>query len=152
VDEEFGPALLKDLTQPQPATIWMEPIWRMLWSNKALLPVLWELFPNHPNLLAASFREGDVAEPYVKKPKLGREGANVTLVGPNRTVIEQSQGDYGADGYVYQSMTETSVEGQHYATLGAWVIDGEAAGLGIRESTTRIAGNLAQFVPHLIEG
>jgi glutathionylspermidine synthase len=49
-------------------------------------------------------------------------------------------------------MTNTSVDGNHYATLGAWVIDGEAAGLGIRESTTRIAGNLAQFVPHLIEG
>jgi glutathionylspermidine synthase len=151
VDEEFAPALLKDLTSAKPNTTWMEPIWRMLWSNKALLAVLWELYPNHPNLLAASFREGDVAEPYVKKPKLGREGANITLVGPNKTVMEQSSGDYGADGYVYQSMMETSVDGEHFTTLGAWVIDGEPAGLGMRESTTRISGNLAQFVPHLIE-
>jgi len=39
-----------------------------------------------------------------------------------------------------------------YAVLGAWVIDGEAAGMGIRESEALITGNLAQFVPHLIEG
>ena len=25
---------------------WIEPVWKMLWSNKALLAVLWELFPN----------------------------------------------------------------------------------------------------------
>ena len=39
-----------------------------------------------------------------------------------------------------------------YAVLGAWVIDGEAAGMGIRESESLITGNLAQFVPHLIAG
>jgi glutathionylspermidine synthase len=102
-------------------------------------------------LVGDAIKASWIAEPYVKKPKLGREGANITLVGPNKTVMEQSSGDYGADGYVYQSMMEASVDGEHFTTLGAWVIDGEPAGLGMRESTTRISGNLAQFVPHLIE-
>ncbi|STW03551.1 glutathionylspermidine synthase [Klebsiella pneumoniae subsp. rhinoscleromatis] len=36
---------------------WLEPAWKSIISNKALLPMLWEMFPNHPNLLAAYFSE-----------------------------------------------------------------------------------------------
>ena len=43
---EYPDALLR----VQGEAIWMEPIWKMLWSNKALLAILWELFPRHPNL------------------------------------------------------------------------------------------------------
>ncbi len=55
----------------------MEPVWKMICSNKAILPVLWELFPGHPNLLPASFTipAGDA----VAKPLLSREGANVSI-------------------------------------------------------------------------
>ena len=148
LDEEFGGHLLDTL----PSVQWIEPIWKMLWSNKAILPILWELFPDHPNLLPASFREGDIAEPYVKKPKLGREGANITIVGPARCVMEASGGEYGADGYVYQSMANRPSLGDAYAVLGAWVVDQEPAGMGIRESEGYITGNLARFVPHVIEG
>ena len=34
-------------------TKWLEPAWKMLLSNKAMLIKLWEMFPNHPNLLIA---------------------------------------------------------------------------------------------------
>ena len=45
---------------------WIEPVWKMMLSNKAILPVLWELFPGHPNLLPSFFdRQGGT---YVKKP------------------------------------------------------------------------------------
>ena len=27
---------------------WMEPIWKMMFSNKGLLAILWELYPSHP--------------------------------------------------------------------------------------------------------
>jgi glutathionylspermidine synthase len=36
---------------------WLEPAWKSIISNKALLPMLWEMFPNHPNLLPAWFAE-----------------------------------------------------------------------------------------------
>jgi glutathionylspermidine synthase len=35
--------------------------------------------------------------------------------------------------------------------LGAWVVDGEAAGLGIREAETLITDNQSRFVPHVVE-
>jgi glutathionylspermidine synthase len=148
VDEEFADHLFDTL----PAVQWIEPIWKMLWSNKALLPLLWELFPDHPLLLPASFTEGEIAQPYVKKPKLGREGGNITIVGPGGVVMESTPGDYGADGYIYQSMANRPQLGGTYAVLGAWVIDGEPAGMGLRESNTHVTGNLSRFVPHVIEG
>jgi len=29
----------------------LEPAWKLIIGNKAILPLLWEMFPNHPNLL-----------------------------------------------------------------------------------------------------
>src|SRR5947199_4252718 len=83
-------------------TDWIEPIWKMLWSNKALLAVLWEMNPGHPNLLPASFeppRDGS----YIRKPLLAREGANITVVKDGR-VIAETGGDYGEEGFIYQAL------------------------------------------------
>jgi glutathionylspermidine synthase len=33
----------------------LEPAWKLIIGNKAILPLLWEMFPNHPNLLPAYF-------------------------------------------------------------------------------------------------
>ena len=35
--------------------------------------------------------------------------------------------------------------------IGAWIVGDEAAGIGIREDDGPITGNLARFVPHVIE-
>ena len=32
----------------------LEPLWTLVTSSKAILPILWRLFPHHPRLLAAS--------------------------------------------------------------------------------------------------
>ena len=71
--EEFGPHLIESLPEMQ----WMEPLWKLVLSNKGILPILWELYPGHPNLLAAWYRPttGD----WVKKPRFSREGANVAV-------------------------------------------------------------------------
>ena len=33
----------------------LEPAWKLIIGNKAILPLLWKMFPNHPNLLPAYF-------------------------------------------------------------------------------------------------
>jgi len=66
VREEFGKNICLDIHQAQ----WIEPSWKMLLSNKAILPILWELFPNHPHLLAAYFEEPEYLQHFVKKPLL----------------------------------------------------------------------------------
>lgn len=139
--EEFGAHL------PSASVQFIEPTWKMLLSNKGLLPILWELFPNHPNLLPAY----EFAEPlggrYIRKPKLSREGSNVTWV-EGSVAVEETGGDYGEEGHVFQALANAPDFGGHRPVFGVWIVDHEAAGLGIREDTRRIAGDLSRFVPH----
>ena len=133
--------------------IWMEPAWKMLLSNKALLPVLWKLYPHHPNLLETSWVQPEAGRAWVRKPLLGREGANVTLHEPGREI--ETSGDYGEEGFVYQDLAPLKSFDGKYPVIGSWVIGHEpgdaAAGIGIRESDIPITTNLSQFVPHLFE-
>ncbi|WP_375383021.1 glutathionylspermidine synthase family protein [uncultured Sphingomonas sp.] len=146
VDEAFGPQLVQSLDR----TLWLEPIWKMIWSNKAILPVLWKLFPHHPNLLGAS-REPPAGADAVAKPLLAREGANVS-VRKAGAVIAQTGGDYGAAGFVYQELYPLPETAPGcFPVIGSWIVDGEPAGMGIREDGL-ITGNTARFVPHVIEG
>ncbi|XZF15134.1 glutathionylspermidine synthase family protein [Chitinophagaceae bacterium MMS25-I14] len=146
VNDDFGRNILSDTNR----AYWIEPAWKMILSNKAILPVLWELFPGHPLLLKASFDPGQM-DSYVKKPILSREGANISIV-ENGSLLQYSEGQYGSEGYIFQEyfpLPETN--GQH-AVLGSWVIGQQAAGMGIRESSSKITDNLSRFVPHFIEG
>ncbi len=139
--EPFGAHLAADCPR------FIEPTWKMLLSNKGLLPILWELFPEHPNLLPAYDLAAPLGAHYVRKPKLSREGSNVTWV-ENGVVVEETSGDYGEEGHVYQALAPMADFDGHRPVFGVWVIDHEAAGLGIREDTRRITGNLSRFVPH----
>jgi len=144
VNEEFGQNILKAANDPY----WIEPAWKMILSNKAILPILWELYPNHPLLLAAYFEVGMLKD-YVKKPLLSREGANISVTRNNET-LEQTKGEYGEEGFIYQELfTLPDFEG-NYPVIGSWVIGQEAAGIGIREATNLITDNKSRFVPHLI--
>jgi glutathionylspermidine synthase len=147
VREEFGRHLGAS------GIIWVEPAWKMLLSNKGLLPVLWELYPHHPNLLEASWDAPDTGRAWVRKPLLGREGANVTLHRPGGDF--ETTGEYGAEGFVYQDLAPLKTFDGKYPVTGSWVIghrEGDAAaGIGIRESDIPITTNVSQFVPHLFD-
>lgn len=130
-------------------TQWIEPPWKCILSNKAILAILWELFPNHPNLLPAYLGNPNTLTNYAQKPILGREGANISLV--TRGSILSQPGPYGEEGFVFQQYAPLPDFDDKYPVLGSWVIDGEAAGLGIRESDTLITDNLSRFVPHVVE-
>jgi glutathionylspermidine synthase len=139
--EEFGRPLAEADVQ------FIEPTWKMLLSNKGLLPILWELFPDHPNLLPAYEHAAALGGSYVRKPKLSREGSNVTWVEGGITV-EETGGDYGVEVHVYQAVAALPEFAGQHPVFGVWVVDHEAAGLGIREDSRRITGNLSRFVPH----
>jgi glutathionylspermidine synthase len=144
VEEEFGANILTDKN----TAFWIEPAWKMILSNKAILPTLWELYPDCPWLLPAYFEPGHLTD-YVKKPILSREGANIELIQDN-TLLQQTGGDYGREGHIYQQLfTLPSFNGKH-PVLGSWIIGQEPAGIGIRESDSLVTDNLSRFIPHLI--
>lgn len=133
----------------QSYTQWIEPIWKMLLSNKGILPILWELFPYHANLLECYFGEPKKLAAYVKKPLLSREGANLSI--HRGGAIEETSGPYGEEGFVYQATAPIANYNDAHPIIGSWMIDGVAAGIGIRESKTPVTSNLSSFVPHLFE-
>lgn len=82
-----------------------EPAWKMLLSNKALLPLLWELYPGHPNLLPAYFNvDQRLGDSSVKKPIYSREGNNILI--NNQGSLTQTYGEYGEEGFIFQQYSQ----------------------------------------------
>jgi glutathionylspermidine synthase len=127
----------------------VEPAWKILLSCKAILAVLWELYPDHPNLLPAYFDAAKLGERYVRKPLYSREGANVEIHG--RRGVYAQPGTYGAEGYVYQAYAPLPDYDGNYPVLGSWIVGGLPAGMGIREDVTPITRNTSRFVPHYFD-
>ena len=165
-NEEGGKAFFRNMADPEKrGTVWIEPPYKAaLLGNKALLPVLWKLFGDDPErgkyLLPAYFAESSSAKTltsYAKKPVWGREGGSVTLVKDGGTVTDNPS-EYGADGlWVVQELLELpsfeGLEGTLHPVIGSWLIDGEPAGMGIREGLGTeglVTQNRCFFVPHLV--
>jgi glutathionylspermidine synthase len=142
--EQFGPHALESIGTVN----WMEPIWKTMWSNKALLAILWELNPNHELLLPAFLDGPRSMKDYVRKPLFGREGAGITVF-RNWAEEEGSQPAAEGESYVFQKLASLAVDGPNTAVIGSWLVDGEPAGMGIRESTGVVTTNTSRFVPHL---
>jgi glutathionylspermidine synthase len=139
--EAFGPHL------PAAAIPVIEPAWKVLMSSKAILPVLWELNPNHPNLLPCYYDLGKLSlQQYVRKPIYSREGANVELHIKRGTISQP--GTYGAEGFVYQAYSALPDFNGNFPVIGSWIVGDEAAGMGIRENAQLITTNTSRFVPH----
>jgi len=147
--EEFGASL------PGSTTQFVEPPWKAILSNKGILPLLWEMFPNHPNLLPAFFDDDPKAAAlgasYARKPLYSREGANITLVTDGRS-LDTDSGPYGAEGYVRQAIAPLPRFDGNYVVLGCWFAAGSACGLSVREDATAITKNTSRFLPHAIVG
>lgn len=138
--EEFGQHLRSSNTS------WLEPPWKMILSNKAILPILYEMYPDCPYLLRAA-REpwGDT---HVRKPIYGREGANVAIISGGKTLVQRS-GEYGNEPVVYQELRPLPQFQGNYPVIGSWVVGGTTCGMGIREESSLITSNASRFVPHL---
>ena len=122
-------------------------------SNKGILPLLWEMFPGHPNLLPAYFeddpRAAELGTSYVRKPLYSREGANVTIVSHSAPLAAQD-GPYGSEGFVRQALAPSRAFDRQYPVIGSWLVDHAPCGLSIREDAGPITGNNSRFLPHAI--
>ena len=133
---------------------WLEPLWKSLISNKAILPLLWQMFPGHPNLLPAYFEDqlaSSGLQHYVKKPIFAREGANVSIHKDGATLFDAG-GPYGAEGYIYQAYTPMPKFGDSYTLIGSWLVDDQPAGMSIREDRQQVTQDSSRFLPHIIMG
>lgn len=152
LQEEFARVVVSSDTQI------IEPGWKMLLSNKGILPLLWQRYPDHPNLLPAFF-ETPKSEPmgagWVRKPLFSREGANVDLIMESGEKMS-AQGPYGDGRYIRQAFhalpkfRDEYRNADTYAMLGSWIVGDSAAGICIREDATLITKDSSRFLPHII--
>lgn len=152
MDEEFG-AHVRNGSEREPVR-WVEPPWKMLLSTKAILAVLWELYPGHPNLLEAHIGSpGDMLE-WVAKPFHGREGSNIRIHRianlDGEDIINPGPYDTDPNLTVYQEYQELPWFDGNRVVIGSWVIGGVAAGCLFRESDGPITDYYSRVVPHAI--
>ncbi|WP_017997923.1 glutathionylspermidine synthase family protein [Paracoccus sp. N5] len=153
----------------------IEPPWKAILSNKGILPLLWQMFPGHPNLLPAFFlddvaealaggspapavaqafaaAQDDLARGHVLKPIFSREGAGVTIFEAGREVARTEDDSYSHHPMIVQGLAELPAFDGFHPVLGAWIVGESCCGLGLREDRSRITHNLSRFKPHFIEG
>jgi glutathionylspermidine synthase len=131
-------------------TRWIEPAWKLLLSSKAVLPLLWEFNPGHPNLLEAHYGEPPAQGRWARKPIYSREGANVSLVDCGQA-FAAVPGRYGDQPVIHQAYTPLFQRDGRHAVIGSWIVGDEAAGIGIREDVSAVTLNSSRFVPHYFE-
>ncbi len=144
--EEFSSLINKNSTQ------WIEPIWKSILSNKALLPMLWKMFPNHPNLLPSFFEDeldNSLGIDLVKKPIFSREGSNISIIKNGKSIID-TMGPYGEEGFIYQAYHPLPKFGNNYTLIGSWLVDDKPAGISVREDTSIVTQDLSRYLPHII--
>lgn len=138
------PSLADVLFHPRIHTF--EPLWTLVPSSKAILPILWRLFPHHPCLLAADFHITDHLHRsgYAIKPINGRGGADVRLVsGRREQELEEEAARTASDegspddaklrgSVVYQELCPLPRYGQMRVQLSPWVVGGSYAGTVLR--------------------
>ncbi|SNY49435.1 Glutathionylspermidine synthase [Arsukibacterium tuosuense] len=144
LQEDFASTILTSKTQ------WLEPCWKLLLSNKGILPLLWQKHQGHPNLLPAFFADKQPVEAgWVKKPLFSREGANIELVTANGQRLSED-GPYTDSGYIRQALAPLPQFGDNYTLIGSWVVGDSAAGICIREDNSLITKDSSRFLPHII--
>ncbi|MBF8223944.1 glutathionylspermidine synthase family protein [Halomonas sp. 328] len=134
-------------------TRFIEPAWKSLLSNKAILPLLWERHPGHPNLIPACFADAPDSAPlgerWVRKPFFSREGANIAIETPTG-VTTRVPGPYDQGPAILQAWTPPPDVGGRHPIIGSWLVGGEPVGMGVREDDSPITRDSSRFVPHII--
>lgn len=130
---------------------WIEPPWKMLANSKAMLALLWSLFPDHEYLLPCYIDDPKNLSSYAEKPFFSREGSNIRLVHEGN-IIDETGGEYKNTRRVFQDLYAIPQFDGNYPIFGSWLVDGKAAGLGIRETKRQITDGSSRFIPHAIQG
>lgn len=128
----------------------VEPAWKLLLGSKAMLALLWELFPDHPALLPCAEEPSALGASFVSKPFFGREGYNISIF-QDGALTGSTSGEYSEERKLFQALVRSPRHDGHLAQLGIWMVESEPAALGIRESTDAIITNNSPFVPHVVQ-
>lgn len=133
----------------RPEVLVFEPLWTVITSSKAILPVLWSMFPQHRYLLDSSYKLSEqlVQEGYAVKPIAGRCGHNIELVNHNRQVLDTTQGQFAQQKNIYQQLwCLPKVDGQ-YVQVCTFTVGSHYGGACLRSDDSMVIKGESDIQP-----
>ena len=125
-----------------------EPLWTLIPSNKAILPVIWMLFPDHPYLLNSQFELTDdlLKSGYVEKPIVGRCGENIVITDTD-DIIGKTDGRFGNRKRIYQSLFRLPTIDQMNVQICTFAVTGSFGGACVRVDSSLVIRGGSDIMP-----
>jgi glutathionylspermidine amidase/synthetase len=117
-----------------------EPLWTLIPSNKAILPVLWAMFPEYPYILNTAYELTDELRQagYVVKPIVGRGGANISIYDRNENLRAETPGRFDDRDQVYQQRFKLPRAGEYNVQVSTFSAAGRYAGACVRVDESEV--------------
>ncbi|MEQ8709089.1 MAG: bifunctional glutathionylspermidine amidase/synthase [Rhodospirillales bacterium] len=111
-----------------------EPLWTLVTSNKAILPVIKQMFPSSRFLLDTFYELTDDLRRtgYVSKPIVGRCGANIAIFNRHDDLLAESSGKFEERDQIFQELHPLPKAGNHNVQIQTFTAAGSYAGAGVR--------------------
>ena len=148
IDRTTTPPRLVDVLL-RPEVMVFEPLWTLIPSNKAMLPVLWMLYPHHPYLLNAQFEptEALAAKGYVVKPIVGRSGENIHIIDGNKNTVSKTKGQFDLRDRIYQELFPLPRLRGANVQVSSFSVAGSFAGACVRVDADAILSSQSDILP-----
>ncbi|WP_334320583.1 bifunctional glutathionylspermidine amidase/synthase [Gilliamella apicola] len=126
-----------------------EPLWTVIPSNKAILPVLWSLFPNHRYLLESTFELNDslIKKGYAIKPIAGRRGSDIQLVSSQEQILDKTVGQFAKQENIYQELWCLPKVDDRYLQLCTFTVGGHYGGACLRSDPSLVIRGESDMQP-----
>lgn len=126
-----------------------EPLWTIIPSNKAILPILWSLYPNHPYLLESTFDLSShlKKEGYAIKPIAGRQGRNIQLVSTDKQGLDEAKDPLGKQNNIYQQLWCLPKVDSRYIQICTFTVSGHYGGACVRSNSLGVIKGRSDMLP-----
>lgn len=137
----------------------LEPAWKYAMSTRAMLPAMYQLYPNAPMLSPAKTDNHFGLSPdYSTAPLLPSSSRNEMgrLKGRDFTSWGENMKDFSSQETLIHRKIEVPKRyrdasgGYRFTYLSAFTVGGHLAGIGIRESRLPLLGSHTTFKPHVV--
>ncbi|WP_336983836.1 MULTISPECIES: bifunctional glutathionylspermidine amidase/synthase [unclassified Cedecea] len=136
----------------RPEVLVFEPLWTVIPGNKAILPVLWQLFPNHRYLLDTDFEVNNLLlkTGYAVKPIAGRCGSNIDLVSHHDELLDKTSGKFVDRKNIYQQLwCLPKVDGK-YIQVCTFTVGGSYGGTCLRGDDSLVIKKESDIEPLIV--
>ena len=142
-----SPRLVDVLLRPE--VMVYEPLWTLIPSNKAILPVLSTMFPRNRYILNTQTVLTDELKKtgYVAKPIVGRSGANISIYDSNSRLVEETAGRFDDRDQVYQELFPLPVLDGRSVQICTFTVDGAFSGGTVRADASPIITTNSDIFP-----